>query len=351
MKVSKILLVGNYGASNFGDDLLLIASKMGLKKEFPEAEILVMAPKKPYDYPLPASGVRSALSFKELRARKGISECDVVVFGGGGLLNAEVPYSVFIWGRVIKLAAKYGKPVFMLGQSFSDLESVKIKELLKLCDFVTVRDNVSARVVDEYEVSVPCRLTSDLVFSLDPDKIPLEKHKFDDEEFVVLNLREYEYLDSDQLVLAADMIIEHFSENTSCSVYLMPFSGEDMGLLERVAEKHRDNGRVFLLPHRSGICLSAISKSKMVISSRLHPNIVGLVLGRPVRCLSYSSKCIGLMKDIGLADAVFDLRAEFNKKHFSDFLTGFGSQIKFDLENIRKKARDNFRLLKTFIEE
>ncbi len=349
-----ILLVGNYGAKNFGDDLLMLAAKKGLKKYFPDYDITVMAPGG--DVPLPAAGVRSTVKMSSFHAKKAMKKADFVVFGGGGLFNSEVPYSIFIWGKVIKMAKSLGKSVFMLGQSFAGAEGVS--KALKDISFITTRDSSSYQVAQRMHLQCPVRLCSDLVFMFDKEQIPIKDLEFDDDKFVLLNLRDYVGLDPEKSKAILDLVVEFFTTETSYSIYLLPFGDGDTKFLRDLSAHYKNNGKVFQLPYDEEACFAALSKCQALISSRLHPLIVAMILGKPFLSLSYSSKVLSMLRDLNLEEWNVDLRSKWTETNLKlriqgmeQLVDGYRPQLTDEvMSDARKKADDNFRLLSVFLE-
>lgn len=356
MQIKKILLVGNYNAGNVGDDLLRESSLKGLREFFPEAEVKVMCHKG--DAPLPPAGIKSWLSFNLFKARKAIKETDLVVFGGGGLFNAEVPYSIYIWAKPLKLAQRFDKPVVMLGQSFADRVSYSVGRLMEKADLITVRDSVSERMLQRMEILTPYKLTTDLIFNLDINDLPNKKIEFEHDKFIALNLRPYKHISDEFTLEVAEKIISKILKNTSLAVYLLPFSKEDIELLKLVRESFADTGRVILPKFDSEILLDIIRQSEGVISERLHPLLCSVILEKQVMALSYSSKVNGLMKDLALEEFCIDLRQmnvdeQILNVTLDSFLENCEAGVKYSsqlLEDLNRKAKSNFKLLRSFVD-
>ena len=347
--MKKILLVGNYGAGNHGDNLLMIAARLGIKKAMPDSEIRVMSPGKDADYPLPPAGIRSWLKLKFIKANKGLDWCDYVVFGGGGLLNTEVPRSLAIWGKVIDKAYKAGRRIYMLGQSFADSPSSKLNKLLTKVELVTVRDTSSYNFIQRSSLNVPVRLTADLVFGLNKDQLSVDKNKFD-EDFVVINLRDYKHVAPELVLSIAEDVVNYFTSNTPYSLYLVPFGPSDESMHKHLLEHFKDNGRVIPLSEDEQECIDAVRHSKGVVSVRLHPCLIGMIFDKPVLNLSYSSKTSGLMGD--LEANYIDLRTEADfEARIEAFATDVSNAKSIDVKSLKGKADDNFKFLKLMIEQ
>lgn len=344
--MKKILLVGNYFAGNYGDDLLMLAARKGLKKSFPDAEIKVMAGGKGADYPLPPAGIRSLLKFNFIGAKKGLEWCDFVVFGGGGLLNVEVPASIRIWGKVIKKASKLSKKVYLLGQSFPEVSSSKLLKLLSMVELVTVRDCRSYKFLQRLDVKCPVRLTADLVFSLDAEQIPQGSSKFD-EEFVAVNVREYENLDKEFLVEQISRLVDHYTENTPLSVYFVPFGPGDAKIMNHIISHNTHSGRVLLVDSGIEEALDVIRAAKAVISVRLHPSIVASIFKKPLFGMSYSSKTLSFFEDSEVAHLDLRHSEELNHSELVEMKGLNDAQV----QDLKKRSLDNFKYLRLIIEQ
>jgi len=349
MEVKKILLVGNYNAGNIGDDLLKNAALKGLAEIFPHAEVKLMCNKG--DAPLFPAGVRSYLKFNYFKAKKAVKWCDLVIFGGGGLLNTDVLYSLRIWGKVIKNAYKINRPVVMLGQSFSEKITLELEDLLEMINFITLRDTFSKKILLRLDLKVPYMKTADLVFLMDV----IGKNKFVSEfnEYVLLNLREYRKLNSTETLLKAKEIVDRILLESSNGVYLVPFDKQDEGILKQLESNYSKSGRVKLLKINLDNYVSVLKGAKYIISMRLHLLLLAVLFEKPLLALSYASKVRSTFRDLDLEDYVVDLRSDKSylpKGNLCNYLNEQADN-KIDVSALRKKARSNFELLRAFVDD
>src|SRR5579862_7188054 len=95
-----IVISGNYGATNLGDEAILKSILQTLSKVYPDAKISVMTSHPgAHGFAMVPAGVRSFFrgvqngSFR--KTLKVFKECDLVLFGGGGLFTDEKPQAIF----------------------------------------------------------------------------------------------------------------------------------------------------------------------------------------------------------------------------------------------------------------
>jgi len=342
-----ILLVGNYRASNLGDDILAQVSLENLQKLYPEADIAFMCPRG--DFPLFPAGIRSYLRFDFLKASKALKWADLVVFGGGGLLNTEVPKSLGIWGRVITKAAAKKIPVVMLGQSFSSRITARLDGILTKLDLITVRDTASELVLKKLELQVPFIRTADLAFAFNPP----EKHRLKSPEFdkyALLNLRSYKALRSENTLEIAAKLIQKILDQSSIGIYLCPFELSDRKILLKLQDQFKNSGRVKLIKTRLETLEGLFLGAEFVIAQRLHCSLMAVKYAKPLLILSYASKTKSLFKDLNLEELIVDLR-KTNPNEFEADLSFRDNHQSLDLTQLKQKALSNFDILKAFLDD
>ncbi len=140
----KVVISGYYGADNFGDESILEVLIQRLKKD--EADITVLSTNP--DKTAKTHGVNSIHSFKLGKVMSALSKCDILVSGGGSLLqDATSVKSLFYYLWVIFMAQFYKKQVLIFAQGIGPINN-KIgefftKKLLKNCCWISVRDDKS----------------------------------------------------------------------------------------------------------------------------------------------------------------------------------------------------------------
>ena len=140
----KVAISGYYGADNFGDEAILETLVQRLKKA--EADITVFSTNP--DKTSKIHQVKSIKSFDIRKIIKTISKSDILISGGGSLLqDATSVKSLFYYLFVIFIAQFYKKDVIIFAQGIGPISNkfgeFITKRLLKKCRWVSVRDDKS----------------------------------------------------------------------------------------------------------------------------------------------------------------------------------------------------------------
>lgn len=162
----KTLLIGNFGAENVGDELILASAL----EEYPDSVVMTSNPVFSQTFTeisfatisMPPTGFRS-LVFAMVNPQgipEQVRDVKRIVFPGGGLF-AITPKAYFIWSKVIDWCAKTFPqvPIILEHQGFDEpknrFEKWCLKKALSKVSKVTVRDENSAKVVGKYSHHQP----------------------------------------------------------------------------------------------------------------------------------------------------------------------------------------------------
>lgn len=169
--MGKVLLSGYYGFGNTGDEAILASTIESLREKQPGVDIAVLSAN-----PADTSASYGVESYERMSLRgihKGISGADLVVFGGGSLLQDATSFrSLLYYLSVIFLARAMGKPVVIYANGIGPIRSASGRILtrlaLALSRRVTVRDPESEKFLKRIGVKKPVRVTADPAFLLSP---------------------------------------------------------------------------------------------------------------------------------------------------------------------------------------
>lgn len=161
----KTLLIGNFGAENLGDELILWAAL----QTYPNSVVMTSNPtfsqtftEKDFEtISMPPTGLRSmlkAVGCKDVACN--VSEINQIIFPGGGLF-AITPKAYFIWAKVIDWCVKSFPQASIIlehqgvDEPKNNFEKYLLKKALSKVSKVTVRDENSAKVVEKYSPHKP----------------------------------------------------------------------------------------------------------------------------------------------------------------------------------------------------
>lgn len=301
--MKKVLLVGNYGVSNLGDDMLMHSSILQLESLGIEYK-LVCPGQILNSLALPPAGVRSLLSFKWLEFFKELKSCDSLVFGGGGLLNPEEPRSIFIWGQIIAWAKIFGKDVYMAGQSFSRINYF-VKKLINQVEVISVRDQYSFNLIKDVICKNKLKNGQDLAWYLPVNTENNKKYN----NRAALNLRLFKYVDENYLRNVVTGLLQIMQKEYGINeLVLLPFDESDLSFMHHILKDFK-GVKIIESENKIEKCLEYIKGSKFVIAERLHANIACMKMEACFISLSYSSKVFSLLSNYN-QEAIINLRKD-----------------------------------------
>jgi polysaccharide pyruvyl transferase CsaB len=362
----KIVISGFYGLGNTGDEAILESIIDNLRAELPSPDITVfsLSPEqtaKEHNVKAVYRGWRHDNKGKI----KALKEADLLISGGGGLLQDAYP-TKFLFGPlpyyllIVLLAKLCGTKVMFFSQGIGPVTSRWGKILMKLAnlaDFITVRDQYSKDLLHKLGVNRPeSVVTSDIVFAFKPKKddscmksLPLKG----DEKLVAVSVRPW-FEHVKQFHQVAE-ILDELIEKRGVTPVFVPMEGHhDKNASEKVLEhmKHRDQCLMLGTNFTPNQYLNFIGECQLTIGMRLHALIFSTLMGVPHIGLSYDKKVESLLKRSGMWEfsaALEDIDSRKLTDHalmLLDEHDKYEQIVKNNAEVMRQEALRNVTLLK-----
>ena len=322
-----VLVCGNYGATNIGDEAILQSILQFVRSSFHDARLQVASANpsltaRQYgveSVPKIPAGMRSlvkSIFSKSLRQTlNAYKHCDVVVSGGGGLFTDEKPRAIFIWLMQILPAFWYKKPVMCLGQSIGPLfmrsSRWVVRKIFRKMKVITVRDEASRQTLLKMGIE-HARVLPDPVFGLHTRKIDPSPRKAERRPYIVFSLRPW-IKNAEKIHGILAQFVDWLYETYHLRTYFVPFQSDQdndekelMHLFSRL--RHRDAAQV--LAHNENICdvLHLMEHSTAVVGMRLHSLIFAAVTHTPFLGLSYSLKVAEVVRQLGMENYFCEYR-------------------------------------------
>ncbi len=273
-----VLLVGNYGVGNLGDEAL----KHYMLRTFPEVTwTVVSACPGSGEVPRLPGGIRSLCTTPWWRTIRVYRSVDRVVFGGGTLFtDIESPYACVLWFLHAFLARLFGKPVLLAFQGIGPFRTRRGEWLARrtasAASFLSVRDPRSLAQVASWGLNSKVVQTFDPIYkeiysrkSLGTKNlfilIPRENSGDAFRESAMRQLRSRKWDGVHILSFAPSSI----SETTYC---------RELGLL--IPDS------VLVPVHSIDTLLSELSGAAFVLTERFHGAVAALALGLPFAVIS-----------------------------------------------------------------
>ena len=344
----KYVLAGYYGYSNSGDDALLASISYDLTKENPDNEITILT--KTPDESYGQSQVKTIYRFNLIRVLRAIKRSDILLMGGGSLLQDKTSSrSLWYYLGLIGAAAFYNRKCYLFANGIGPIQRSYnrwlTRRVVDQADLITLREAMSRQVLETLGVTKPyMEVTADPVFNLVFDlDIPLDMEVlpkgFDPSKpFASVIVRSWEgqrhYVK--ELAKACDLLVEE----RGLQVLMIPLKyPSDLGV-ERKIDKAM-NQRSYVMDNQLSMeqLVALIGKGEITLAMRLHGIIYSAVTGVPVVGLSYDMKVAYYTRELGmpLLEDVTVLT--------SDDLAACVSQVYDNYETLQQRLNDNVNRL------
>lgn len=280
----KVLISGYYGFDNFGDEAILGVLVKKLQELNADVRVLSKNPKKTASL----YGVKSTLSFCLLRVFFKVKECDVLVSGGGSLLQDVTSLkSLIYYLLIINMALFFKKKVIIFAQGIGPINNkfgaFLTKNTLKKCSLITVRDEKSLFLLRGWGLNT--ELVCDPLFDLSlVGSMPSNR--------VGVQLRGFKTLKENLLIKLAEQINKDFSDK-EIEIYSFQ-DGLDLMVCERFEKMLKVlNPQIktkLISNQTSAEILDKISKLDYMIAMRFHANLIALKYGIKTFAICYDEK-------------------------------------------------------------
>ncbi|WAM32183.1 polysaccharide pyruvyl transferase CsaB [Caldicellulosiruptor naganoensis] len=357
-----IVISGYYGQLNTGDEAILRVLVDKLKEYERESNSslnIVVLSSRP-ELTSKIYNVESVNRKKIPSVIKAIKRCDIFISGGGSLFQNETSNrSLYYYLFQIFLAKLFGKKVFIFSQGIGPIKRwyniLLFKHVIKLADYITVRDYDSFDFLHKLKINKEIELSADPAFLLNPcceQKIQklLEEYKIDfSKKTVGIVVRKWkkEKNMTDKIAKIADILIE----NEGYNVIFIPFQGKwDIIKINEIVSKMKNRPYVLsekLSPHE---LLGIFKKLDLVVGMRLHALVFAAKMGVRFIGISYDPKIDSFLKIYGFKPAGHVDSFDVNNVLISiQYMLSDGraaKKIDEITKNMTQKAEKAFEILK-----
>ena len=368
MSGNDCFLVGYYGMRNTGDDALLAVASWGIQRFLGPKNIFVTAAKVPEIpsreklVPVYAASPRFP-GENGLRAYFRSARCASVVFGGG---------SVFQSVENMKTARRFltlsgAGPKLALGVSIGPFRNgaseKECGKLLRLFDYVGVRDAESKATASGMSPDVPCEKTFDLAVLMrrivSPTDPPPNKERrrglgfalCDYDRFVGGNPHRDEERRRKWKELVSGLNPDEVEELVFLEFNGHPIFG-DGGLIRDVSSAApRIPVRRVSYSSDPFLFLQVIQSLRGLVAMRLHAGIYAYLTNTPFLLVSYHAKCRAWAREVGMpSERLLDgesFEIDRIRPSISDLLAGKHGTCSLDLSTAEENAMRNWCCLQS----
>ena len=334
------MYVDAYLEKNLGDDLFIDI----LIKRYPNHKFYAISKGKKYSKYQNLKIYSNEYVFRALKKfqlEKYLANCFDLVVSIGGSMYMEKGDSKrdFSLGR---------KKRFILGSNFGPYKTQEyfnnLKNIFKLAEDVCFREKYSYDLFSDLK---NVRYASDIVFSMDTKDIKITNRKR-----AIISIISCDYkLDETYKKVYEEKIIEliTFLQYKKYEICLMSFckveKDEDAirSILSKCNYELKKKVQVYYYNGNIEEALNIIGDSSLVVGSRFHANIIGLLLGKTIIPVIYSDKTKHVLDDMNVKTKMIDIR---DIENFSiDSINDDDLNRIIDVTKQRKDAIKHFEIL------
>lgn len=315
----KIVMSGYYGFGNAGDEAILESVLGSIRRTMPDAEVTVLS----RDPALTAKtyGCLAAPRFDPLALWRTVSRCDILISGGGSLLqDVTSTRSLLYYLHIIRMAERRHKRVLLVSNGIGpvrrSLNRRLVAHAVRKADIVTLRDPESLTELAQMGVARDdMTVTADPVFLLTPageerGREILRDAGVPEGKFAAVSVRPWgDDGFTEKLARVCDRLHDAYG---LAIVFITMQPGRDDAESARIADKM--TAPAYILPggFTARELMSVISESELVLSMRLHSLIFAACMAVPAVGFSYDPKLDAYLAMLGQpsAGSVEDFTAE-----------------------------------------
>lgn len=281
-------------------------------------------------------------------------EYDAYIFLGGSIFREEEPYWKSLFNQrmnIVELFNEKNKPVFVLGANFGPFHTTEFRKkylsFFERCTDVCFRDSYSKNC---FSGLTSIRVESDIIFQY------RMKNKFHKEKIIGFSvidpehkagLKDYreEYVNS-----IVDSINHYIKHEYKCILFSFCENEGDKRICFDIYKKVNLKKYISIFCYTGDISsfIDRIQECEVIISSRFHANILGLLAGSKIIPYIYSDKTRNVLNDIGFEKNIYTI------KKSEDFLQAVKENKKIyisfnKLNMLRESSERQFSKLDDFI--
>ncbi len=287
--MAKICISGYYGFKNFGDEAILSV----LVEHYGKENELTVFSSDP-EFTSSTYGVNSIKSFDIKNVIETVKNTDILISGGGSLLQDVTSLkSLVYYSLIIALGLLFDKEVIIFAQGIGPINNkfaqLIVKNLLKRCSLVTVRDEKSCFLLNKW--GIDAKLVCDPIYSLNLK--PSETLNT-----VGVQLRDFKTMNDNLLQKLALLIITKFADK-KVEIFSLQ-EALDLRVcmrFERILKSFNPEIRTEIVTDN---ILDRISKLKYLIGMRFHAILCALKCGVKTCAINYDIKVEKLAQEASI---------------------------------------------------
>lgn len=304
-----ILMSGYYGFSNAGDDAILQSIHDNLMSASDEVKVTVLSnnPRQTRE----RYGLNAVPRFNLFQVCRAVSRCDVLLSGGGSLLQDRTSTrSLLYYLFVMHLARRKGKKVMLYANGIGPVNRPanrrRVKRAVEQADLVTLRDHSSAQELRRMGVErQDLHVTADPVFTMERagqervERILREAGLDGKQPFAVISVRDWPGMGSFPQKLAA--VCDHLYEKHGLvSLFVLMQPDNDRTVSGQVLQAMKAPGILLEQSLTPTELMGVIAEGRLCLAMRLHTLIFAARAAVPLVGLVYDPKVSSYLEELDM---------------------------------------------------
>ncbi len=354
-----VLMSGYYGFNNSGDEAILQAINTNIASVNDDVQITVLS-NNPQET-VEKYGYKSIHRFSISKIKNAVKKCDVLISGGGSLLqDVTSTRSIMYYLYIIGLAKKYGKKVMLYANGIGPVNKPqnreRVKNRLQTVDVITLRDKNSAEELANIGIAQDkTHVTADPVFSLNAasderiEKIFAENNVPLDKPFMAVSVRNWQGMEGAALKIAAicDKVICKYGLNVVFVPMQLP---NDLEISRKVCSHMKEKAYIIERSYLPEEVMGVVGRAHTVFSMRLHALIFAARMSVPTAGMVYDPKTEYYLEllDMPSVGAVSEMDADSAIEILSDVIENhdrYKNVLTEKTKELQKSAAQNEQYL------
>ncbi|BCS80574.1 polysaccharide pyruvyl transferase CsaB [Anaerocellum diazotrophicum] len=360
--MKNIVISGYYGQLNTGDEAILRVLIDRLREyerqENEDINIVVLSSRPQLTSKI--YKIDSVNRKKIWKVVKAIKRCDIFISGGGSLFQNETSNrSLYYYLFQIFIAKLFGKKVFIFSQGIGPIKKwynvLVFKHIIKLADYITVRDYDSFDLLHRLKLKNKIDLSADPAFLLSPccekrvEKL-FQTYNIDlSRKTIGIVVRKWKK-EKDMTVKIAQ-IADILIEDEGYNVVFIPFQGKwDIIKINEIVSKMKNKPCILSENFQPHELLGIFRYFDLIVGMRLHSLIFAAKMNKRFIGISYDPKIDSFLKMYGLKPAgyvdSFDINNVLLNIQYMLNESKIQKKIEQTTNNMIQKAEKSFEILK-----
>lgn len=308
-----LLIVGYHGFGNCGDDATLLAMVSNIRNMADDVHItaLSFAP----EFTQTQYNIDAVQRLNISAVIKTIKNCDIVLLGGGSLLQDSTSTRSLVYYLGIITMAKFFKKRVMLyangfGPVYRKVNQRLTKKVANNIDIITLREKRSKDDMRKLGiVKPPMYVTADAAFTLKAIEKKAAKGLLDVEnipynnDIIGVSIRHWNRsIDVDSYVIAVAKACDKFAEDKKIILLIPMQFPEDVEISKKVMLKMKQKSYILSKGYSPAEISGIISCCSVILSMRLHALLFAAVERVPMIGIIYDPKVANYLEVLNMPD-------------------------------------------------